>query len=401
MKRIILILIIIVVAIIIAVGAYFLFFATKPATTQTGSTGTLPSTGTQTVGTSGGTTAGTAGNTIGTNFGVISNNAVLDYSVSAANVVTAIQPDGEVVQVSGGTATTISALQVQNILSASFSYDGKKILVSAGDPTAPQVSVFDVATKVWSPLGTDWQSAVWSPTDYRVAYRKDNANGTETFATVNAASPKTAPTVLVTLHAQDLAIAWPTKNQLALSTRPSGIVDGSALLFNISTSALTPIVSETPGLAAIWDGITAANKAPSIPFGLQFTAGTAGLGGYLTLIDASGNSLQQIKFLTLPSKCAFAAQAATGATSSVPYLFCAVPRDQSDLAYNHLPDDYNQLALFTVDNLYRINLQNGAINTVFDDATQSLDVSDVKLFNNILFFVNRYDNKLYAISLSA
>jgi hypothetical protein len=416
MKRTIIVAGIILAVIIVAVGAYFLFFAPKSAGMPPNETGSLPSTGNQTAGSTNGSASGT---TIGTNFGVISNNPTLDYFVNASNVVTAIQPDGEVIQVSGGNVTTLSSLQVPNILSASFSYDGTKILVSSGDPTAPTVSIFDVATAAWSPLGTGWQSAAWSPVDYRVAYRQDNAaNGTETFATINTANPKAAPVTLLTLDAQDLTVAWPTKNQLIISTKSSALFAGSAWLFNMQTSALTPVVYETPGFDAIWNsGATAAaiataqastSSAP-IPFGLEFSSGNDGLGGGLALIDDEGNALQQIKFITLPSKCEFASQTttggnATGATSSVAsvsYLFCGVPRDQADLAYNHLPDDYNQLALFTVDDLYRINLQTGAIDTIFNDPTQSLDVSDVKLFNNILFFVNRYDNKLYAISLSA
>jgi hypothetical protein len=415
MKRTIIIAIVVIVVIILAVGAYFLFFAPKPSTTQTGSSGSLPSTGNQTVGTASSSATGSTSNTIGTNFGVISNNPTLDYFVSASNVVTAIQPDGEVIQVSGGNVTTLSALQVPNILNASFSYDGTKILVSAGDPTAPTVSVFTISTAAWSPLGTGWQSAAWSPVDYRVTYRKDDAaNGTEVFATINTANAKAAPVTLLTLHAQDLTVAWPTKNQLILSTKSSALFAGSAWLFTMPTSALTPVVYETPGFDAIWNNGASTSSTP-IPFGLEFSSGNDGLSGSLALIDSSGNALQQIKFITLPSKCDFASQTpagggAAGATSttsatsslaSVPYLYCGVPRDQSDLAYNHLPDDYNQLALFTVDDLYRINLQTGVIDTIFNDPTQSLDVSDVKLFNNILFFINRYDNKLYAISLSS
>jgi hypothetical protein len=402
-KRIIIVGVVVAALFILVIGAYFLFFAPKPTSTQTGSSGSLPSTGTQNINGTGGSASGTA-NTIGTNFGVISNNPTLDYFVNASNAVTAIQPDGEVDQISGGNVTTLSSLQVPNILSASFSYDGTKILVSSGNPTAPTVSVFDVATAAWSPLGTGWQSVAWSPVDYRVAYVKTNANGTETFATINAANLKAAPVTLLTLHAQDLTVAWPLKNQLILSTQPSALVAGSAWSFTLSSASLAPIVYETPGLATIWNsGATAAATTSSIPFGLQFSSGNDGLGGYLTLIDDYGNTLQQIKFVTLPSKCSFASQAPTGggATSSASYLFCGVPRDQTDLAYNHLPDDYNQLALFTIDDLYRINLQTGAIDTVFDDPSQSLDISDVKLFNNILFFINRYDNKLYAISLSA
>ena len=69
------------------------------------------------------------------------------------------------------------------------------------------------------------------------------------------------------------------------------------------------------------------------------------------------------------------------------------------MSISHLPDDYNQMSLFTSDDIYRINLQSGAIDTTFKDPTQNMDISDVKLFNQTLFFVNRYDQKLYGVQL--
>jgi hypothetical protein len=401
-SRKILIVIIVVLFIVVCVGLYFLFFAQKATTGggvqtgQTGSAGSLPNAGVQ-------SNPVTTSTSLAKGFGMISNEPVLDYFVSAANTVTAIEPSGKVVQVVNGQVSTINAILMQNIIGASFSYDGAKILVSFGDPTNPQVSVFDVASSTWTPLAAGLQSPTWSPSDYRVAYYTANTTqGTEAFATIDTSKTKMVPTTLMTLHAQDLSIVWPTKNQLVLYTKPSAYVTGSVWTLGLQNLALTPIVLETPGLDMLWngEGVAAPAASSSAPMELEFTSGDAGLGGSVALTDALGNVLQQLKFATLPSKCLFAtANSTSPATSTTPYLYCGVPRDTNTFSISHLPDDYNQMALFTSDDIYRVNLQSGAIDPVFNDQTQNLDVSDMKFFNNTVFFINRYDQKLYGIQL--
>lgn len=396
-KRI-LIIVVPLVLIMLVVGLYFLFSSPKTTTTsgQTGAAGTLPAAGTQSNASgTGAPTTGSAG-TLGIRFGVISNEPSLDYFVDANNNTFSIQPDGEIDEVSNGQMSVLNSLTIQNIISAGFSYDGKKALVNFGDPSNPQTSVFDLSAKTWMPMNTGWQSPVWSPSDYRIAYATTNAaNGTETFSTSDASKTKPAPITLLSLHAQDLSLAWPNKNQLMLETKPSALVAGSSWLLNLRTKALSPITTETTGLETLWgEGGT----GTAMSTGLQFSLGSSEGDTSLQLIDAGGNILKQVKFITLPSKCAFTLSPTNTSTS---YLYCGVPRDQSDLAFNRLPDDYNQMALFTTDDIYRINLSSGAVDTIFNDQAQSLDVSDLRVFNNTVFFINRYDQKLYAITLAS
>ena len=58
------------------------------------------------------------------------------------------------------------------------------------------------------------------------------------------------------------------------------------------------------------------------------------------------------------------------------------------------------MALFTSDNLYKVNTETGVIQPLWNSPTQNMDVSDLKFFNNALFFVNRYDNKLYGLTFA-
>lgn len=398
-KRIVIVAIVILIAIAVGSLLYFGLLAPKagtPGGAAAGQTGTLPAAGNQTnspaAGTSGANSGGSSAGSDATvnlqlakNFGVISNEPVLDYFVTASNTVFAVEPDGKVIQVVGGNTTVLSQLAIQDVVSASFAFDGSRLLVNFGDPTNPQTSVFNLGTKAWAPMPAGWRSPVWSPTDFRILYGIVNANGTETLATADARQAKPKPVIMTTLHAQDLALAWPNKNKIALFMKPSAYAAGSAWLFDLGQLSLTPIATERSGLTVSFGK----NKA------LTFSAGTSGFGGHLELVDLTSAVTQRITFLTLPSKCGFGG----AATSTVSYLYCAVPRDENKLSFSRLPDDYNQMTLFTADNIYRIGLASGTIDTVFIDQSQVVDASDVTIANNTVFFVNRYDKKLYALQL--
>lgn len=395
----------VVLFVILAVGLYFLLFAPTPNSTvnQTGQTGTLPPTNNQSAGGAGaGSTTGSATSTsqLAQNFGPISDEPILDYFVNPGNIVTAIEPNGEVISVTDGNVSVLSSLQIQNIIGASFSYDGAKILVNFGSTQNPQTSIFDVATKAWLPMSAGLFSPVWSPVDYRIAYRTNpvgaktfSMSDAETFATIDASKPKSSPVTLITLHAQDLSVAWPYKNQIVISTKPSAYVPGYEWLFDLQKKTISPILTGVFGLETLWSGQTAGFPSQE---GVAFSAGDSNLGGTLSLVDTTGNDLQNLSFSTLPSKCSFAVGA-----SSTPYLYCGVPRDQNIFSLGHLPDDYDQMSLFTSDNFYQINLQSGSFESVLSDPSQNFDASDVKFINNTLFFVNRYDQKLYGVQLGS
>lgn len=397
MRRIIIIVGIVITLAIIGIGLYFLFFIPKATTNTPGANGSLPPTGNQIGSSQNSTTTGSSNGNRG-GFGIIFNEPILDYFVNNANIANIIEPNGNIIQIINGKATTSSDISMQNILSANFSYDGTKILMSFGDPANPQASVFDITKQTWTPLPAGLQSPVWSPTDYRVAYTKTTPQGVESFATIDASKANSTPVVITTLHAQDLTIAWPTKNQMVFYTKPSAYVTGSALTYNLQSGILAPIATEVPGLTMQWSDTS---FIPETPMGLELINNSSNLGGSLALMDISGNTLQQLRFLTLPSKCSFVLATSTPTTSSTPYLYCGIPRDQNTLSTSHLPDDYNQMSLFTSDDIYRIDLQTGETDTIFDDASQNMDVSDLKFFNNTVFFINRYDQKLYGLQLVA
>lgn len=425
MKRYIYILIGLVVIAALAVLGLFLwknYSSSAPGTAQTGTTGTLPSAETQgnnggangqnqNGGTAGTSTTGGSGNSgtgsiVAGSFGPLSSDPVLNYFVGANNTVFVIEPNGVIAEIANGQTSYLSSSTVTGMISGSFSYNGKKALVNFGDPNDPQSSVFDVTAKTWTPLPRGMQSPQWSPLDYRVAYIAPTATGTETLGTVDASNPKKGPIAIFTLHANDLSLQWVNKNQFALSDKPSAYAPGSALVLDAQAGTITPIALAISGLESIWSAATT-----SIPSeGLVFFAGNAGTGGTLQLDDLSGNTLQNLNVATLPSKCGFAVEASSTAAvvsstnptaKPAPYLvlYCGIPRNTGAFSSSRLPDDYEQMALFTTDNIYRINTQTGAIDDLWGDTNQNVDVSNIKSAGNSIFFINRYNNELYLLTL--
>ena len=397
--------------VIIAIGVFWFISQQRSTPGVTGTTGSLPAVGNQNTGTGGNGNGGAgSGNSSGgtgvagssgapgtvKSFGVLSNDPAFDYFVDAQNNVILVQPNGTIEAVANGQVTSLSSTTIANVISASFSYDGKKVLVSSGDPANPQTSIFNIASSSWTPLPQGMQSPAWAPSDSRIAYLSTvSATGVSSVVVFDASAKKIATTTLLSLNAPDLTLRWFNKSQLILSDRPSVFVGGSALLFDMVSKSLTPLVSEAPGMEGIWENAVATGTTG---MGLVFTSDATARGGHLTLNDLSGNVIQNLKFSTLPTKCAFASEMI--AASTTPILFCAVPRDQDAFSFAHIPDDYNQMSLYTSDDVYLINLVSGAIGTTWSDQSQNLDVSDVKFFNNTLFFINRYDQKLYGMVIN-
>jgi len=325
-------------------------------------------------------------------FGVVAPNQTINYFVDQQNNAYLVQPDGQIVKISaGGQAATLSSSQINKLTGADFSYDGQKIIVTfGGDQQNPQSSIFDIASRSWQPLPPGLISTVWSPSSYNIAYLTQK-NDVATLYMLDASSTKAKPQQLLSLHAQDLLLKWSSPNQILLSQKSSALVNSSVWSFDVKKRTLSLIIDDQLGLDSIWSA--GGQEA------LVFNSGFGKRGGSLELTNNKGETLHNLTFLTLPSKCVFAPAAAEGSSTPPSTLYCAIPRDVQKLKLANLPDDYEKMAIFTTDDFYSVDLNSGDMTAVFNDQNQNLDASSLKIFNQTLFFINRYDQKIYAISL--
>lgn len=326
-------------------------------------------------------------------FGLVSPYPVGDYFISPSGTIAIIQPDGQVIKIEAGNASVLSSTLVASLLSAAFSYDGKLILASFGEPSDLQTSVFDAARKSWRPLPAGIRGAAWAPDSNSIAYF--TARGSrDVLETLDLGNSKAQPREMVSLSAYDLMPKWTVPGQIFLEGKPSALIPSSLLRFDAKKRTLSFIARDKLGLETIWDKKGAR--------GLSFAAGANQRGGLLSLLDAQGQALRQLSVATLPSKCVFGESTATSsaASASSTMLYCAVPRDSQEFGRSQLPDAYEKRILFTEDGIRSINLQSGAQKTLWNEQSVALDATRLKIFGGRLYFINRLDQKLYSLSLA-
>lgn len=360
-----------------------------------GQTGSLPAVSNQQFPSGNQTSTVSVSNTSASSsqFGIVSNDPALDYFVNASNTVTLIKPDGTIESIANNETSMVSGSAIPNIISTAFSYNGEKILVTSRVGTTTQSSVFDLVAQTWTNLPNGIQSPAWSPTDYQIAYLVPSNTGSATLTVVNEGVANAKSVAITSFSMEDTVLRWPSKNTIIISDRPSAYTTGSIWLFDIPSQTLSSIVYEALATESLWNASDSA---------LLFLTGTSNAGGQLIFQDSTG-ARKILSFSTLPSKCAFGPISAAASDTANPsaVVYCAVPHDQDTFSLARLPDEYDQYMYFTNDDFYSINTDTGSLNQIFSFSTANtnIDATDMKVFNNVLFFINRYDQKIYALAL--
>ncbi len=370
-----------------------------------GSGGTLPSVPPQAPATPGGAT-------VKQRFGIVAQVPVTDYFVDNKNSVFIIQPDGKIVSIAGSVQATLSAQTIDgDLIRASFSADGKKVLAVFGKTTAPQTSVFDITAKRWDPLSIDVKEPTWSPTGTKIAFLSANSAEFGVLATLDLTQSKPSAQPIARLYAQDVTLSWPSSETIVLAERGSAYAKSSAWRIDIKTKTIGTLVDALLGASAVW--------TPDVSWGALFTGNRAYRGGTMSLVDGSGTVKKQLEVVTFPEKCTFievdvpiiATSTTTGTTTKktakpeVPQtkrthtLFCAFPKDTAEMNLLPQPDAYRQRKIYTDDYFYKVDVETGTIANISPPSEYVLDGVNLKVFGKNLFFVNRYDNYLYSLAL--
>ena len=331
----------------------------------------------------------------------VSSGALVAYFTNDTATV-GVEPNGRVIKIESGASAAISTASIDTLISASFSFDGKKILAKFGSKTDPLWSIFDVSSAIWTPI-TDMKlsAAAWAPDSQTIAYLekvndKNNLGTLRLAAPVASSSPTTekkavppptgGPTTeparktLATIALSDYDIFWLLPDEIILSAPPSKTAPAFALRYTIKDGVFSPVTYNEAGTLFKWD--TRSGQ------GLKFY--TEKNKNYLMLVDGTGSHLQELNFITLPNKCAFQDNS----------VYCGIPRSGPP-ARIVLPDDYLKMAYFSSDDFYKINLSNGSIARILDSAGESIDATDLSLRGSSLYFLNRLDGELYKFEVPA
>jgi len=334
---------------------------------------------------------------LGLKFGPVSDLSAVDYYAASDGSITFIQDDGEIKMVGGGKTDSLSPAKIEDILYGSFSYDGKKIIAASGNPEAQDINLFDTENNGWRQVSVRGTSFVWSPSDYRIAYLAKEGSSYSAYS-LDTKNKSSGPQKLFSLKMLDIYVLWPSPNTILVAQKPSALVAGTVLSYDIKKKTFAVLAADKFGAEVAWG-----NAAGE---GLLFGGNVNGQGGSLGLIDLTGVAVHGLNFLTLPTKCGFHGESKNVGVSSGTktltqtsyFLDCAVPRDQDALRGTPLPDGYYQKSFFAADDILKISLADGTIYPVFDDQNKYIDAYDLKYAGGKIYFINRYDKKIYFVS---
>ncbi len=386
MKKIIIISSIILGILAILVGVYFAWEKTKSILTPP-SVGQQPTTANQQPTASGQQAALIAA---AQKLKILSDQPIFDYwifnstptstaasSTPSNNKIFYLMADGKIfVLKEDGKSEAVTSDPISNLQAIKSSSDGKRVIIKSGDFTSPQFIIFNSETKIFELLPENITAATFSPDAKKIAYL-EKSSGNLIIKDLIGTKPKSVK--ILSFNQKDFDLEWILPEKIILFPKASAFYPASAWSVDTKNKTIASLTTEISGLMIKWstDG----------KIGLEFLSQFQGTVRSLNLIDNKGSIQANLDFMTLPDKCLIAE----------PKIYCAIP--QNIPAKTILPDDYLKRAVYFQDSFYQIDITQNSFSEILGGTELTIDAVNLKLINNKLFFVNRYDNKLYSLDL--
>ncbi len=273
----------------------------------------------------------------------------------------------------GNPTTLTSSLFEGGVDRISASPRGDAVIINGLSPVGKEFKIYDIERAVWRALPIGTTAAAWSPVSPTNEIIFLSANGSLNVYSLTKGVSRT----VMNFPSYDLEISWPTTNTAILSQRPSAGVNGSVWTIDLKKKTIQPVLTELPGLWTTWrqDGALAFDTKN---------------GSYLF---NAPETLTRLPFLAAPSKC----------SRDGLWLFCAVT--YAGVTKKDMPDNYLQGVVRSLDNFVSLSLVSlprfDAPVSIFnaEENKVSIDAWHLTKSGSYLYFVNRYDQKLYSLKL--
>lgn len=318
-------------------------------------------------------------------LGALSDQPVFGYWLSNSTSspeadIFYLNQNGLVLKSKDGDDEIISDREIKNLQAYKANSGGSKIIVKSGLLTAPAFEIFNLETKVWQSLENIF-AADFSPDGTKIAYLEKSNNNSEINNLIikDLADKKQKITKIMSFNQIDFDLEWLTSDKILLVSNPSALIRGEIWEVNIKKKTFR-LLTDGDGLAINWSKDGA--------LGLRFIVNQKREIS-LNLIDAEGIIKADLDFSTLADKCLM----------SLSKIYCAIPKNYSSVKKPILPDEYLKRAVYSDDAVYEIDLTENSSKKIIDENLAAIDAVSFSLSGNRLFFINRYDNKLYGFNL--
>lgn len=310
--------------------------------------------------------------------------AVSDGSVISANLsgdeILFYDYSGQLWQPIANNSKPVSIAQspVRNIAEIIWSQNLKHIIKIGTDQSDINYLFSDPEKKTLINLKNNIKSLAFSPDAKKIIYQildlKTNS------LLISDPNGKNQKTLISALKFQDIVLYWPKTNQIALTSKPSGLMTGSSWLLDTRSLNFTKTISDLFGLETLYS-----------PDGNNFI---------YSYVDQNGRNpklaiynkgiLKNIDNIsTLVDKCAWVKDSLS--------VFCAVPKFWPD--YMILPDDYYKRNGLTSDEIWKINIETGEKNLISPNLGSVNNIIASK-DKNSLYFILRNNQYLYKLNLN-
>ena len=310
----------------------------------------------------------------------ISDNPVFDFWVNeSTKEIFYLTPSGEVFGAKDGSDLEIFGQAMDALNFIEVGPGGRKILAAFGDPQTPKWGVFDVVDGVWRPLPADITNAAWGESDEKLIVTVESGNDLNLAEADITKTPPSYRTFVRDFQLKDIKMTYLPENRVIISELPSASYAASLWQLNLKSLVFNLLVAPEKGLDISWSD----DKKSVFLFGLD---------SGLSVLDENFRTKVPNSYLpvTLPEKCA----------ADASKIYCFVPQNiPADVS---LSDDYLTKKFFSVDDLVILETDSEEIAEIIQSDTASVPAIDAKnprVSGDKLYFINRYDNYLYKISL--
>lgn len=319
------------------------------------------------------------------NLTELSDTKALDYWIlKDTGEVYYITPSGVIWTAKKGADIKISDNTMSAINEVFVAPGGKKILVSFGDPNNPQWGIFDVIDKVWRPLPNDIKNAAWGIDDSQLLVVTKNGQKTPlSFANIQKTPPE-YKMIVSDFELNDVWLKFEAPQNIYITEKASFLYPSHVWRLDTKTLTFDLIIPAENGLWVNWDR---ENKN-----GFMFSPKNNDL--FLSTTELSNSRVAP--FITFPEKC--------DTNTQNKLVYCFVPEN---IAWENttsisFPDDYFKKKFYTVDNILTLDTNTHELGIVFNSSLSSIkevDAVNPEINNNTVYFLNRYDEKVYSLEL--
>lgn len=254
---------------------------------------------------------------------------------------------------------------------------GKKLAVKFKDSSWAWMPT---DSKIWNKIETPGVIDVsFSPDEEQLAYITYDKT-LKLFVKDIGKQKKKETTLVVSLALLDRTLQWWTKDKIILSPTPSAYVSDSIVVVDIKNKTINEVVSGFGLQIKVNQNTGDAIISESTQQG-KITK--------LSKITQTGR-VGEIGLITVASKCSF--------NNEDDDLICSAPYEMSQ-KNTRWPDDILKHAIAEKDKIYKIQKTDQSIGVLLDNEEIVLDVIMIRKIGNNLYFINRYDDRLYQYSL--